>query len=241
MLSVVTMFLTPIVYLFGLFGRTQRRAYIMVRMWARTLIKLFGVHIRIVGAHRVDFNQPVIYMSNHLSMADIPVLMTAIPAGLAFVAKASLANVPFLGWSMRMVGMVFISRRDSRRDVNTLQQAVDAIPADMNFLVFPEGTRSDLAGRDLAPLKKGGFHMAMASGRTIVPVALGSTERLMPKDSLAIFAGPATVRFGNPINPTEYDCIESLMQAYRTEMDTLFALHRPQEESLPELQPRQIS
>ena len=224
MLSIVTIIMTPVVYLFGVFGGTKRRAYIGVRTWGRTLIWLFRVRIRVRGRENVDFSQPVIYMSNHLSMSDIPILMTAIPAGLAFVSKQSLANIPFLGWSMRMVGMVFISRSNHKRDVDTLQQAVDQIAPDMNFLVFPEGTRSTLAGKDLAAIKKGGFHMAMASGRAIVPVAVIGSQNIMPKDSYGIRSGDVEVRLGTPITPADAADIDGLMQAYRQGMEQLFGL-----------------
>ena len=223
-LSIVTIVLTCATFLFAVFGGTKRRAYMMVRTWGRTLIWLFRVRIRVQGRENVDFSQPVIYMSNHLSMADFPILMTAIPAWLAFVSKQSLANIPFFGWSMRMVGMVFISRSNHANDVDTLKQAVDQIAPDMNFLVFPEGTRSTLAGKDLAAIKKGGFHMAMASGRPIVPVAIIGSQNIMPKDSYGIHSGDVEVRLGAPIAPTVAADVEGLMQAYRHEMQQLFDL-----------------
>ncbi len=223
-LCMVTIILTPCVYLFGLFGRSKRRAYIMVRFWARTLIALFMVKIHVQNREKVDFDQPVIYMSNHLSQADIPILMTAIPAGLAFISKRILGKIPFLGWSMIMVGMVFISRRNAKQAQEILNDAISQIAPNMNFMIFPEGTRSDLEGKRLAPIKKGGFHMALLSGRAIQPVAIVGSQKLMPKGSLAIRSGEVEVRFGNPIYVLPDSTAESLMLQYQQEMEQLFAL-----------------
>ncbi len=193
----------------------------MVRLWGRTLVRAFRIRVETKIAPDLDFSGSYVYMSNHLSQADIPVLMEAIPAGLSFISKDTLGKIPFLGWSMKLVGMVFIKRGKSQEAIDSINRAAKDTPPDMNFLIFPEGTRSDTGERKLNPIKKGGFHMALASGRDIVPVAVIGTHRIMPKGRSGIFSGDCEVRLGLPIPVTEESSLDELMVQYRSAMEDL--------------------
>jgi 1-acyl-sn-glycerol-3-phosphate acyltransferase len=222
-LIAVTVFWTPFVALTRVVTGSQRRAYSFVRLWGQTLVAIFGVRIRSVYNTRPDFSRPAVYLSNHLSQADIPILMSAIPAGLAFVAKQSLANIPFLSWSMRLVGMVFISRTNTERAIESMNRAASSMSLEMNALVFPEGTRSPTGGRILHSLKKGGFHFAIASGRPIQPVAVVDSEHVLARNGLAIYPGAVEVRFGRLIEVHPTSTVEDLMRQYRDEMERILA------------------
>lgn len=222
-LLLVTSVLTLGVLILRLLTGSRRRAYSMVRLWGRCLVWIFGVRVTRIHAETVDFSRPVIYLSNHLSQADIPILMSAIPAGLSFIAKQDLAQIPFLSWSMRLVGMVFIRRGYTQEAIQRLNEAAREIPPDMNFIVFPEGSRSPTGGRILHPLKKGGFYLALASGRPIQPVALMDSEHIMPRGSVAVYPGRVRLAFGRQIAVSPSDSVDDLMQRYREEMERLLA------------------
>lgn len=220
-LALITIVFTLCVVLTGLITRSKRSAYRYIRAWAWSLLQIFRVQVRVKGGDKIDFDAPVIYMSNHLSQGDIPILMWAIPSGLSFIAKNSLANIPFLSWSMKMVGMVFISRSDTRGAIDVLNQAALKIPKEMNFMVFPEGTRSHKGGRVLNRIKKGGFHLAKASGRAIQPVAVVGSEHILPRGGMAIRPGTVEVRFGRPIEVDDSCTVGELVSRYQKEMENL--------------------
>ncbi len=222
-LTWVTVFYTVWVAVLAVVTGRRSRAYMMIRAWARSLLWIFRVRLRVVGAEKLDFHMPLIYMSNHVSQADIPILMSAIPAGLSFISKDTLGKIPFLGWSMKMVGMIFINRKDSRGSVAALKQAASEIDADMNFLVFPEGTRNPRGGRVLQPIKKGGFHLAQACRRPIQPVAVIGSDQILKIGGMSILPGEVEVRFGRPIYVDADRPLDDLIASYRQEMDTLLA------------------
>lgn len=220
-LALATIVWTIPVVATGLLTRSKRRAYTFIRIWAYCLIYGFGVRVTTRGQGGLSFEKRRLYLSNHVSQADIPILMTAIPAGLAFVSKESLARIPFLGWSMRMVGMVFITRSNTKNDLSVLNKAVGELAPDMNFMVFPEGTRRKGDPRSLGPVKKGGFYMARSLGCPIQPVAIVGSERVLSLHSIAIHGGPVEVRFGTPIEVGPESDIDELMAQFQAQMTEL--------------------
>ncbi len=203
-----------------LFTRSTEKCYGVVTAWGRNLTHLTGVVVRSVNRDRVDFTRAYLVMSNHRSHADIPVLLTAIPAPVSFVAKKELKHIPFMGWAMQIVGMIFIDRRNPTAAIESMKDAGRLIEQGTNILIFPEGTRSE-DGKSMRPLKKGGFHMALESGAPILPVAVSGTEKVMSKYDFAIHPGCAEVRFGEPIFLRPDDDVESLRKRVETEMRRL--------------------
>lgn len=199
---------------------SQDKAYWFIRQWAHVLIYFYNVKLTVTGADNVDFTRSRLYVTNHRSAADIPILISAIGARVSFVAKKELKQVPFLGWSMQAVGMVFIDRGDTAGAIAHLNRAVGDIRSGVNIIIFPEGHRSD-DGRTMKPFKKGAFHLALESSVPIQPALVTGTEKIMPKDSLAIRPGHAVVRFGNAILVMPDDTVESLMKKTRMELERL--------------------
>src|SRR4051812_2438673 len=111
------------------------------RCWAPALIFATGATFRPEPFPDFDWKQPHIYAMNHQSMMDICCAFAAIPANLRFVAKHTLAYVPFLGWYMAATGMIFINRSNRAEALKSLKRAGERIRAGKNIIVYPEGTR----------------------------------------------------------------------------------------------------
>ncbi len=219
-LVVITPVLTLLVYAFYLVRRSKEDGYRMIRLWANSL--LFANRVRVTAYHseRIPQKPGAVYMSNHRSNSDIPILMSATPVRISFVSKASLKHIPFLGWSMRIVDMVFIDRSRPERAIQSLKDAASQIRTGTNIIIFPEGTRSR-DGKNMGPFKKGGFHLAMEAGVPIQPVIVVGSEKVMPRGSAKIFGRPAKVFFGEPILPRPEEPVEELMSRVRGEMQAL--------------------
>jgi 1-acyl-sn-glycerol-3-phosphate acyltransferase len=168
------------------------------RRWCRSLLRVGAVKIEVEGLENVRAQPVAIFMANHQSLLDIAALGSVMPDNARFIAKRSLQWIPFFGWALLASrGCVFIDRGNRPKAIQTLEKAALRMKRGASIIVFPEGTRTE-PGK-LGEFKKGPFHLALASGMPVVPVAISGTGELMPKSSLRIHSGQARIRFGSPI------------------------------------------
>ena len=165
---VYLVFLVPALPLCALLG--LREPLISVgRAFARMGRAILGIKMEISGLDRFDPRAPYIFMPNHASFLDGPLVMLAIPGTARVILKKSILRVPVLGLAMRHVGFVPVDRKGAEGGKRSIARAAALIrERGYSFLIFPEGTRS----RDgsLQPFRRGGFFLALASGAPIVPV-----------------------------------------------------------------------
>ncbi len=197
-------------------GRFERRkADERARAFGRALLRSADVRLTISGGHNLRPDRPCVYMSNHQSMFDIPVLWAAIPAQtLRFVAKTELFRIPIWGRAMKVGEIVEVNRADRSQAIASLKGAVDLIHSGVSVWIAPEGHRS--ATGKIGPLKRGGFHLARDAKVDIVPIAINGTINVLPPKKLSINKGVAVdVVLGEPI-PTEGREIDELTDQMRT-------------------------
>ncbi|HEY2746089.1 MAG TPA: lysophospholipid acyltransferase family protein [Polyangia bacterium] len=167
--------------------------------WSRSIVRRADVDLTVEGLHHVPRDRACVYMSNHQSHLDIPILYSVFPGTLRMVAKAELFKVPVWGRAMRAAGFVRVTRSGDRAGaVAAMRECGDAIARGVNVWIAPEGTRS-LDGK-IAKFKKGGFILARDSGADIVPVAIDGSRDILPKNT-RIFQRGARVKvtFGAPV------------------------------------------
>jgi 1-acyl-sn-glycerol-3-phosphate acyltransferase len=129
------------------------------------------------------------------------------------MVKKELFKVPLLSTAMRMASFVAVDRSNREAAIASMQRAIEVMKSGVNMTAFPEGTRSP-DGR-LLPFKKGPFHLAMESGVPVLPITIFGTEKMMPKGTLKITKGKATVIFHQPISPKDFSGVEDLIVAVR--------------------------
>jgi len=199
-----------------------RTMYSWAMFAMRAGIRAGGIHVVIQGAENIPTGQSCIFLSNHVSNLDPPVLLPAIPGMCSVFLKKSLMKIPFVGIAMRMAKYVPVSRGHSRAEAEqSVAIAADALRSGMHIFIFPEGTRSP--DGNLLPFKKGAFFLAADANAPMVPIVIHGTAQMMRKGSLKIFPGVATVRFLAPIHPQNFATREDLMDAVRLEMQTALA------------------
>ncbi|MGH9465325.1 MAG: lysophospholipid acyltransferase family protein, partial [Thermoanaerobaculia bacterium] len=172
------------------------------RLWTRGWLAASGVRVSVEHEVPLDPRRPVVYMANHQSTYDIPVLLASLPSRTSMLAKRSLFRIPLFGWAMRAGGFIAIDRDDRGSARASFEAAVARLQRGVSTLMFPEGTRS-LDGR-LGPLERGGFLLALKSGLPIVPVGIEGSLAIQRKGSLAIRPGRVTLRYGRPIDVASY-------------------------------------
>jgi 1-acyl-sn-glycerol-3-phosphate acyltransferase len=184
----------------------------LIHDWATRVIERARIHISVSGVDAVPPGKAFVYMSNHQSHLDIPVLYMTIPARtLRMVAKRELFRLPGFGPAMRAAEFIEVNRESREQAIASLRRAEQAIADGVSIWIAPEGTRSRTG--ELGPLKKGGFHLASAVGAPIVPIAINGTIDILPADTRSMnYDVPVTVEFGPPIPVAGRDIDELMTQ-----------------------------
>lgn len=187
-----------------------------VAMWITNAgVRAAGIKIEINGYENVPTGRSCIFMCNHVSNLDPPVVLPLLPGRSSVLLKKELMGIPILGRAMRMGKFVPVSR-GHRRDAAqaSVEAAADALRSGLHILVYPEGTRSP-DGR-LSNFKKGPFFLAKETQAPIIPIALSGTQKMMRKGSYAISPGLAKVQLLPAVEPSDYATREELMVAVRS-------------------------
>ena len=186
----------------SLFDRRGYLAHACAREWSRLILKTSGVRVAIEGLERIAPGTTYMFVSNHQSIYDTPVIFASLPYQLRIIAKTSLARFPVLGWHLRRGGHLFVDRRHPDR-AGILKRWRAHVSEGLCLLIFAEGTRS-WEGR-VARFKGGSFLLAIEAGLPIVPLAVIGTRQVMPKGRLR--TEPADVRLvvHDPIRPPVMD------------------------------------
>jgi 1-acyl-sn-glycerol-3-phosphate acyltransferase len=186
---------------------------------ARAGVRLGGVKVEIVGLDRFDNQGTYIYMCNHVSNIDPPIVIPAIPKRTSVLVKKEVFRIPVLATAMRMGQLVPVDRTDRDSAINSLKKAQEVLSSGVNMTVFPEGTRSKTG--ELLPFKKGPFYMALEAGVPIIPMTIMGTAAIWAKGSRAIKPGTATVVFHSPIDPKQFPEREALIDAVRASIGSV--------------------
>src|SRR6266853_2735588 len=101
----------------ALFDPTGHQPLRTARSWARSLLWFTGVRVTLEGWDKIRADGSYIFVSNHLSYMDTPVVVSHIPVQFRILAKAGLFQIPFLGWYLTKGGHVPVPREDPRAAV----------------------------------------------------------------------------------------------------------------------------
>ena len=195
------------------------------RTWGRVV--MWATRSRYeVDLSALEPGQDYVFMANHQSQLDIPVLNAILGMrqvaegrpGLGFVAKQSLFDIPLFGPAIRAVGHIPIDRSNRRRAMKSIDQAVEDVKNGTSIVIFPEGTRAvDLS--KLQEFKVGGFIIAIKTGRPVAPVVVTGTGDCLPKHKLRLRRAPVKVRALAPIEPGRYSLKER--EQFKDDLHTL--------------------
>ena len=202
-LLAVTVPLALLTIAFGTIDRHGKRVYRINQFWTWLILRVCGISLRVRGLENIDAGQPYIFMANHQSNIDIPVLIQSLARfQLRWIAKKELLRVPLFGWAMWATKHITVDRADPLDAVKSLERAGERIAAGISVVVFPEGTRSR-DGR-LLPFKKGGFLVAAKTGAKVVPVTIVGSAALLPAGGWRLRAGTVDVFVDRPIATEGY-------------------------------------
>lgn len=186
----------------SLFDRRGYFAHGCARMWSRLILKTTGVRVRVEGLEKIRPGATYVFVSNHQSIYDTPVVFASLPYQLRIIAKESLAAFPVLGWHLRRGGHLFVDRRHPDR-AGILKRWRALVSEGLSLIIYAEGTRS--TDGHTARFKAGSFLLAIQAGLPIVPLAVIGTRRVMPKGRLQTEPADVALVVHEPIQPPEIE------------------------------------
>ena len=173
--------------------------------WAHEALGRLNVEVHRSGC-QPNLGTPTIFVGNHVSYLDIPLLLSQVP--VAFLGKAEIQGWPIVGSAGRRAGMIFIQRDSNGSRARAVRAIVEAMATrDLGLALFPSGTTSVDEG---TPWRSGAFSIAKAGGFPVQPFRLSYTpmaraafvgdDYLLPHLYRLLKAGRITARieFGAP-------------------------------------------
>jgi 1-acyl-sn-glycerol-3-phosphate acyltransferase len=181
----------------SLVDRKGHFAHWCARTWSRLILATSGVHVVARGLERLEPGRTYVFVANHQSIYDIPILFWSLPYQLRIIAKESLGNIPFMGWHLRRTGHMLVNRkRPEPRHIIAWASRLTA--GGLSLIVFPEGTRSR-DGR-VARFKGGSFYVAIEAGLPIVPLSVVGSRHVMLKGRVTSYPGEVLLIVHEPID-----------------------------------------
>ena len=181
---------------------SNRIARKIAYLWCKHLLFLCKIKVNVIGLEYLNSTDRFVFIANHQSYFDIPVLYAALPFPLSFIAKKELFFIPFFGWGIAAIGHIWIDRKNARSARNSINRAISKLKkCGFSLVLFPEGTRS--VNGEIGEFKRGSFTLAIEADVPVVPVCICGTRKILPKHSFIFFPKDATVIIDKPLLPEE--------------------------------------
>lgn len=189
--GLVNLFVAP-------FDRSGRKQVALSRVWSRSLLRITGVRVTIEGLDKISLDRNYVFVANHLSYMDTPVVLASIPLPFRFMAKSGLFSIPLVGTHLKTAGHIPVPLENPRAAVKSMTEAGRIIrEREISVLLFPEGGRSE--NGKLQPFKEGAAYIAIKAGVPVVPISLEGTWDVMAMGAVTIRPGPVRIRITDPI------------------------------------------
>ncbi len=208
---------------------SNSRLYIdrVLSVWANRLLNLIKLTIEVKGISNLEKfeDKPIIIMSNHSSLYDIPIAVKALNFSVRFMAKKELYKIPIFGSALKRAEFISIDRQNHDEALKNLQKAKELMLGGITLWVSPEGTRSK--NGKLSRFKRGGFHLAIDTSAMIVPIAVKGIHNVQAGKELKICLNQKIeVEICQPVDASQYTTSNKneLVEEVRDRM--LTALHQ---------------
>lgn len=184
----------------SLFDSRGHFAHGCARAWSWLILKTTGVRVAVEGVERLTPGTTYVFVSNHQSIYDTPVVFASLPFQIRIIAKESLARFPVLGWHLKRGGHLFVDRKHPDR-AGILKRWRALVLEGVSLIIFAEGGRS-WDGR-VGHFKAGSFLLAIEAGLPVVPLAIIGTRQVMPKGRLRTEPADVKLIIHDPIQPPD--------------------------------------
>jgi 1-acyl-sn-glycerol-3-phosphate acyltransferase len=169
--------------------------------WAKFVMNASGAKINVIGVDNLPKDQTVLFVSNHQSNFDIPLLLSAIDMPKGFIGKKELENWPFISTWMKYMNCIFMDRDNLRKSAQSIVEGINLLKSGYSMVIFPEGTRSK--GQPVGEFKGGSFKLATKSKCPILPITINGTYKLLESNNNMIKGANVELVIHPPIDVTK--------------------------------------
>lgn len=197
---VVTLPVYLVITCIGFFnkGKCAAASQCFINFAFRLLLREAGAKMTVLGLENIPKDVPVLFVANHRSYADVPMIYTTCGRTTGIVAKKEIKKVPILSlWMVNML-CLFLDRDDVRKALKTIQTAIKTVKEGFCMCIMPEGTRNH--GEEMLPFKEGSLKIAEKSGCPIIPVAITNSDGLYELSKPWVKSARVAIHYGEPIS-----------------------------------------
>lgn len=205
-IAILTIIVSP-------FDSKGKITHYLSKIFGGGILLIAGVKVGVEGIEKLNPKDNYIFISNHLSYFDIPILMKAIPNNVRFIYKDSITKIPVFGWAMYLGKYIPINRDNVREAMKSLKKSAKRVVNGISVVIFPEGTRS-IDGTP-GEFKRGMFVIADEAKVPLVPTTIIGSNVIMPRGKFRIKSGDVKVVFSDPI---EYRKDKNFLDEIRSEI-----------------------
>lgn len=162
------------------------------------LLRVASVRVEMHGQQHLGATKRYVYVANHSSLFDIPIVLATVPDNIRIMYKRELNKIPVFGWCLALSPFIAVDRGDGRDAMAKLDAAVASMRDGTSVLIFPEGTRS--SDGNLGEFKRGAFVLAARSGKPLVPLAILGSANILPARKVRLSKGLVRVEVGEPMH-----------------------------------------
>jgi len=195
--AVYTCILAPPFIIALLLGLSGRWFSAFEQTWTNWLLGTNGIRLNVQGLENLEKRHSYILISNHVSILDIPGIISALPFPVRFIAKRSLIWFPIFGWSLYLSRHILIDRDNPHSARKSFKQAASLLKSGTSIMVFPEGTRSP--DGQVKEFKGGAFLLALKAQAPVVPVSISGTYEMLPRTGCRFWPGTIKIQLSKPI------------------------------------------
>ena len=200
--SVVTSFAAGLP-IWALTGSRRRALNFSASLFAETASALVGLNLKVNGEENLWSQRPAVFIFNHQSKADVIIMVSLLRRDIAAIGKKEIRKIPIVGRVFELAGTVLIDRENASSAIEAMKPLVDVITKEgKSVMIAPEGTRT--VSPEIAPFKKGAFHLAMQAGVPIVPVVIHNALDSAPKGDFVFHPATVEVDVLEPIDTSDW-------------------------------------
>lgn len=205
--------------------RGDKISFIFIRLWAGIWAALSGIRFEIHGKEYIDRSKPYIYIFNHRSFIDAPMIPLSIPQEVRAIGKKELSKIPVFGQVIGRLA-VWVDRSNAESRKISLEKLVSFLNQGSSVVVAPEGTRNNTP-ETLLPFQKGAFRLSIETGIPILPMAVIGADQIMKRGTILLSPGKVRVYFSNPIAPPlpSDSAVNDFAEKCRNRLEAMIVAH----------------
>ncbi|MDN3205683.1 lysophospholipid acyltransferase family protein [Algoriphagus sediminis] len=201
-------------------------SFFFFRLWAGLWFFLCGVRYEIEGLEYIKKKSSYIFIFNHRSFVDAPIIPVSVPKEVHAIGKKELLKIPIFGLIVDRVA-VWVDRTNPESRKASLEKVSKLIKSGVSVMIAPEGTRNG-TDETLLPFKKGAFRLSAETQTPILPMAIIGADKILPKGGKLMSPGRIKVIFSQEMNPpksSDEKSIEEFLELGRNRLEAMILTH----------------